>query len=220
MDIIWHGHSFFEINGKGEEGKVNIAIDPFDESIGLIPPQKVGADILLISHYHSDHCNTKIIQGSPFIIDTPGEYEIKSIFIKGIPSFHDNVQGKERGLNTIFVLDFKDEEIKMCYLGDFGETQPTPKTLEDIVGVDILFIPAGGKFTISGKEAAKLINQIEPKIAIPMHYKIPGLNLDLDDEKSFLGAFGIGEKERIKKLKIKKDELKREGTEIVLLDRC
>lgn len=219
MEIIWHGHSFFEISGKGEEKKVNIAIDPYDESIGLVPPKKVGADILLVSHPHHDHSNTKIFYDTPFIINTPGEYEIGGVFIKGIPSFHDNVQGKEGGLNTIFVLDFRGEGINVCYLGDLGETQLSPKILEDIVGVDILFIPVGGKFTISGKEAAKLVGQIEPKVVIPMHYKIPGINLDIDDEKPFLRALGIGEKEKIKKLKIKKEQLKKEGTEIVLMEK-
>jgi len=96
MEIIWHGHSFFEITGKTEEGKVNIAIDPYDESIGIIPPQKVEADILLVSHQHPDHSNIKIIKGDYFLIDSPGEYEVKGVFIKGIPSFHDNEQGKKK----------------------------------------------------------------------------------------------------------------------------
>jgi L-ascorbate metabolism protein UlaG (beta-lactamase superfamily) len=232
MEITWHGQSFFEIRGKNGEGKINIAIDPFNENIGFIPPKKVEADILLISHSHSDHSNIKIIQGNPFLIDTPGEYDIKGVFIKGIPSFHDNAQGKERGLNTIFVLNFEGEGIKVCHLGDLGESQLSPGTLEDIVGADILFIPIGGNFTISGKEAAKMISQIEPKIVIPMHYKITQQGHPeakpkdlspiqaLEDEKPFLQALGIGKKEKIKKLKIRKDQLKKEGAEIVLLEKC
>ncbi|HOK35146.1 MAG TPA: MBL fold metallo-hydrolase [Candidatus Pacearchaeota archaeon] len=215
MEIIWHGHSFFEITGKTEEGKVNIAIDPYDESIGIIPPQKVEADILLVSHQHPDHSNIKIIKGDYFLIDSPGEYEVKGVFIKGIPSFHDNEQGKKRGANIIFLIEF--EKMKICHLGDLGETQIFPEVMEEIFGADVLFIPVGGNFTISGKEAAKLVSQIEPKIAIPMHYKIPGLKLDLEDEKAFLRTLGIKEKEKEKRLKITKEKLKSEGTEIVLL---
>jgi len=124
-------------------------------------------------------------------------------------------KAKKRGANIIFLIEF--EKMKICHLGDLGETQIFPEVMEEIFGADVLFIPVGGNFTISGKEAAKLVSQIEPKIAIPMHYKIPGLKLDLEDEKAFLRTLGIKEKEKEKRLKITKEKLKSEGTEIVLL---
>ena len=216
MELIWYGHSFFEIKSKSNQEKIVIAIDPFLEKIGLKPPRKIEADILIISHQHYDHSNKKIIRGDFFLIEEPGEYEIKGAKVKGILSFHDQAEGKKRGLNTIFVIDI--EGIKICHMGDFGELELSPSQLEDIFGSDILLIPVGGNFTISGKEAAKIVGQVEPKIVIPMHYKIPGIKLDLEDEKPFLRAIGIREKERIKKLKVKKNELQKDGTEVVLLD--
>ena len=225
MDITWHGHSFFEIQGKANGEKIVVAIDPFDEKIG-IKPKKARANILLLSHYHNDHSNKKIVFGfekegknnAPVLIDEPGEYEVGGAKIKSIASFHDRVQGKEKGENNIFIIEM--EGIKVCHMGDFNESELSKEQASEIVGTDIILIPVGGKFTISGKEAAKIIGQIEPKMVIPMHYKVSGVNLDIDDESKFLNVIGFKEKEKISKLKIQKSELERkEGTEIVIMER-
>jgi len=222
MDIIWHGHSFFEIQAKVNGNNTVIAIDPYDKTIGF-REKKVKADILLISHFHYDHSNLNSVEGrnpneKPFLIDEPGEYEVKGIKIKGISSFHDNQEGKERGENNIFLIEA--EEIKICHMGDFGQSSLSSEQAEEIVGVDILLIPVGGVYTISGKEAAKIVGQIEPKIVIPMHYKIPGLKINLDDENKFLNVIGVKEKEKIRKLKIKKSDLERkEGTEVIIMEK-
>ncbi len=222
MDITWYGHSFFEIQTKKNGEKVVIAIDPYDKSIGL-RERKVRADIVLVSHSHYDHSNVKVVQGGsegkkPFLIDEPGEYEVKGIKIKAIHSFHDSKEGKERGENNIFLI--RAEDLKVCHMGDFGQSELSSEQAKEIVGVDILIIPVGGVFTISGKEAAKTVGQIEPKIVIPMHYKIPELNLKIDDENKFLNIIGIKEKEKVKKLKIKKSDIEREeGTKVVVMER-
>ena len=225
MDIIWYGHSFFEIQGKVNGEKIIVAIDPFDNSIGL-RPRKTKANILLLSHDHKDHANKKSVEGfdssgnkkGSFLIDEPGEYEVKGVKIKGVPSFHDKNFGKDRGENNVFIIEI--EGIKVCHMGDFGEAQLSKEQANEIVGVDVLLIPVGGEFTISGKEAAKIVGQIEPKIAIPMHYKIPGISLKIQDENNFLNVIGVKEKEKVKRLKIKKFEIdKKEGTEIVIMEK-
>ncbi|MDD5552038.1 MAG: MBL fold metallo-hydrolase [Candidatus Pacebacteria bacterium] len=225
MDISWYGHSFFEINGKIDGERVTIAIDPYGKSTGL-RPKKTRTDILLLSHEHEDHSNKKAVSGfeldgkikEPFLINEPGEYEAKGVKVKGISSFHDDNFGEERGENIIFIIEV--EGIKVCHMGDFGQKELSKEQADDIVGVDVLLIPVGGLFTISGKEAAKIVGQVEPKIAIPMHYKIPGITLKIEDEKSFLNVIGVKEKEKFKKLKLKKSELDRkEGTEILIMEK-
>lgn len=175
MQIIWHGQSCFQIVvSRGKNGQAAIVIDPFSEEIGLRPP-KLEADILLITHDHYDHNNVKAVSGSPFLISGPGEYEIKEVFIQGVPAFHDNSQGKERGQTTIYVIEA--EELRVCHLGDIGQKELTSEQLEKIGEVDILMIPAGGIYTIDSKDALKIMSQIEPKIIIPMHYSLPKLTL-------------------------------------------
>ena len=215
MQIIWKGQSFFQILiQRGKESVVKIAIDPYDEQIGLKPPT-LEADILLISHSHYNHNNIKAVSGNPFIIEGPGEYEIKGIFIQGISSFHDNVQGKERGENTIYTLE--SEGIKICHLGDLGQKELTDEQLEKIGAIDILMIPVGGIYTISAKEAAKIISQVEPKIVIPMHYHIPKLKIKLEGLDKFLKMMGVKAPEVSKKLSISQRNLPSEGMKIIVL---
>jgi len=215
MEIIWHGHSFFEIKSRENKNQLKIAIDPFSEEIGLKVP-KVEADILLISHNHYDHNNKDAISGNYFLVDSPGEYEVKGVFVKAIKSFHDKVEGKERGENLIFLIET--EDLRVCHLGDFGQKELNEKQIEEIGGVDILMIPIGGVYTISAKEAIKILEQLEPKITIPMHYSLPKLKIKLDSVDKFLKTLGIKSLTPEKKLLIKKADLSPEEAKIVLLE--
>lgn len=215
MNIIWQGQSCFQIiTQRGKNNQVRIVIDPFSEEIGLKLP-KLEADILLVSHNHYDHNNIKAISGNPFLIEGPGEYEIKEIFIQGISSFHDNCQGRERGENTIYTLEA--EGMKICHLGDFGQKELTSEQLEKIGDIDILMIPIGGIYTIDSKGAIKVMSQIEPKIIIPMHYQIPKLKIKLEGLEKFLKTMGIKSIEPLNKLSIKKKDLSEEEVKIIVL---
>ncbi len=214
--ITWAGQACFQISvSNGKDHEANIVIDPFDEKVGLKVPN-FSADILLVSHNHADHNNVGAIKGGPFLIENPGEYEVKGVFVQGIDSFHDDSEGKERGKNTIYVIEA--ENMRFCHLGDFGQKQLTDEQLEKIDKVDILMIPVGGTFTIDSSEASKVIGQIEPKIVIPMHYALPKLKIELDGVEKFLKAMGKNAVEPQDKLVVKTSALPKEGAmEIVVL---
>ena len=215
MTIIWHGQSLFELtSSRGKNNQVNIVIDPFSQEVGLRLP-KLEADIVLSTHEHYDRNNVKAVGGNYFLIEGPGEYEIKEVFIQGIPAFHDDLQGKERGGMTIFTIEA--EELRLCHLGDLGQKELTPDQLEKIGEIDILMIPVGGNYTISGKEAVKIMSQIEPKIIIPMHYALPKLKVKLEGVEKFLKTMGIKKIEPVNKLTIKKKELLEEEAKIIVL---
>jgi len=214
MKIAWYGQSCFKLLVKTNGGdKITIIIDPFSKDIGLNPPRG-SADIVIVSHDHYDHNNIKSISGEPFIIDGPGEYDVKKVFIKGIYSFHDNSKGEERGVNTISVIEA--EDMKICHLGDLGQKELSDKQLEKIGEVNILMIPVGGDFTINGSEAVRIINQIEPNVVIPMHYKIPGLNVKLNPVEKFLEEIG-SDKQIVEELSIQKKELTEEELKVVVM---
>jgi len=210
MVITWYGQSCFKI----QSGETVLFTDPFCKEIGLTPPRGQ-ANVVTISHQHKDHNNHDALTGEPLIIKGPGEYETKGIGIKGILSFHDNKEGKERGTNTIYVIEV--EGIKICHLGDLGEEKLNDEQVEEINGVDILMIPVGGTFTINGEDAVEIINQIEPRLVIPMHYKISGLNIKLDGVDVFLKEMGISKKEAVDKLTIKKKDLPQEDMEVIVM---
>jgi len=213
MIIKWYGQSCFQITaGSSKNGSTTIVIDPYNESIGLKLPRKLEADIALITHDHEDHNNLKKIDGDPFVIDGPGEYDIKDVFVRGVSSLH-NEKGEK---NTIYRIEA--EGITLCHLGDLGQKELTSEEVDAIGDVDILLIPVGGVFTIDGKEAAKIMAQIEPKIIIPMHYKIPGLKIKLDPLDNFLKTLGIKKLEKLSKMNIKEKDLPKEEVKIIELE--
>jgi len=213
MVITWYGQSCFKI----QSGETVLFTDPFCKEIGLTPPRGQ-ANIVTVSHQHSDHNNYDSLTGDPLVIKGPGEYEAKGINIKGVLSFHDNKEGKERGTNTIYIIDV--EGIKICHLGDLGQEKLTDEQIDEIDGVDILMVPVGGTVTLGGEEAVEVINQIEPRLIIPMHYKISGLtglSTKLDGVDVFLKEMGTGKKEAQDKLTLKKKDLPQESTDVVVM---
>lgn len=208
MEITYLGHSCFNIKGKD----ITFGIDPYDPKIGLKEP-KMKCDVLMLSHDHFDHNYTTSVLDYKLLIDTPGEYEVAGSFIYGIPTFHDDKQGAERGKNTIFYFDV--DGIKLLHLGDLGH-ELSQESLEKVSDVDVLFIPVGGVYTIGPKRAAKVISSLEPKIVIPMHYQIS--NLDLDEKllaiDDFLDEMGDEDSKIVEKLSIKFTDLPEE-TQIV-----
>jgi len=217
MQIVWKGQAcFYIVASRGKQEQVRILIDPYEDSLGLkLSPQE--ADIVLVTHNHFDHNNVKAAKGTPFLIDSPGEYEAKEVFVQGIQTFHDDVKGKERGLNIVYTITV--EGITLCHMGDFGQKELTPEQVEKIGQVHVLMIPVGGTYTITGKEAGKIISQIEPVIIIPMHYALPRLKPKLASVDEFLQAMGKKGLEEQQKLTLKERDVagEKDEAEIVVL---
>lgn len=210
MTITWLGHSCFRIEAK--EG--SILIDPFSKDIGLKPP-KIKDDLVLVTHDHSDHNNVQEAGPETFVVKNPGEYEKNGISVLGIMSYHDKSEGKERGPNTIYVI--KAEDMTICHLGDLGQENLNEKQVEEIGDVDILMVPVGGNYTINYKEAIEVINQIEPKMVIPMHYKTPDLTIDIESADKFVKELGLTP-EKVDKFKISKKGLPTEEIKLVMFN--
>lgn len=216
MYITWNGHSSFKIQGD----KVTVVTDPYDKSIGLTLP-RLSADIVTISHDHDDHNNSSAVKGvddgKPFIIEKPGEYEIKEVFIYGIPSFHDDTQGADRGINTIYRIEI--DGISIAHLGDLGHDLE-PKQLERLEGVDIVMIPVGGTYTIDAKQASSVISKLEPRIVIPMHYHIPSLKLGkkIDGVENFKKELGVTDIETTAKFKVAKKDLPQDRMKMIIFE--
>lgn len=166
VTINWLGHSCFLISLNDE---VKIVTDPFDSSVGY-PQPNITADVCLVSHEHFDHNCVSVVKGKPQVIKGAGEKEVKKIKFKGVSSFHDEKKGSLRGSNTIFTWELG--EIKFVHLGDLG-VELSDSQKKEIEPVDVLFVPTGGYYTIDPVTATKVVNSLNPKVVIPMHYKMP-----------------------------------------------
>lgn len=216
MTITYHGHSCFKLKGK----RGTAVTDPFGEYVGFSPPS-LSADIVTVSHHHPDHDATSKVTGTarrskPFIIDAAGEYEIGGISVFGVPAFHDNSQGTERGRNTIYTILIDD--IRVCHLGDLGH-ELTEELIDGIGEIDVLMVPVGGVFTLDPTQAVQAIRALEPSIVIPMHFKTemhkPDLFGELKTLADFLKEYGA-EVQPIDKLELDEATLPEEREIVVL----
>ena len=177
--IIWHGHSCFEVRDE-----VSIVVDPHDgRSIGIRPP-KASADLVLVTHDHFDHNAIRVVAGpGTKVVSEPGRVKRQGVRVVGIPAFHDAVGGERRGKMVIY--RFTVDDITFCHLGDIGE-QLDPQKLREIGEVDVLFVPAGGRFTLEPAEAWDLATRIGPRVIVPMHFHVGGVSLPLQPVSVFL----------------------------------
>jgi L-ascorbate metabolism protein UlaG (beta-lactamase superfamily) len=183
MKVKWFGHAAFLITA--EKGG-RIITDPYEPGgyggavgYGPIPDQ---ADIVLVSHDHADHNFVQGVPGKPQVIKGPGSHHAGSLEIKGMASFHDGRKGAERGANTIFC--FVVDGLRVCHLGDLGYV-PAAAEVKQIGAVDLLLIPVGGVYTLDPAQATATLQKLNPRIAIPMHYKTPRCGFPLARVEEF-----------------------------------
>ena len=213
MDITYLGHSSFRLRGKNAA----VVTDPYSEElVGLKFPRHTTADIVTVSHEHPDHNAVAQIEGDPFIVRGPVEYEIKSVSIVGELAYHDAEKGAKRGTNTLYRIEI--DGVSVVHLGDLGHML-SAEEIDSLDGVDILLVPVGGFYTIDAATASNLVNEIEPSVVIPMHYQRPGLSPKLSDLSPlsvFLKEIGKEDVKPQPKLSITKDKIPEEMQVIVL----
>jgi L-ascorbate metabolism protein UlaG (beta-lactamase superfamily) len=199
VDITWLGHSCFRIRGN----QALIITDPFPPNIGYTLGKQT-VDIVSISHPHPNHSYNEGITGEYRLVKGPGEYEIAGVLILGMSTYHDAVKGQSKGKNTIYL--FEVDGVTICHMGDIGHILGD-EVIEEMGNVDILMVPVGGVSTINASMAAETIRKVEPKIVIPMHYKTPKTNRELDPVENFLKEMGQTAVEPRPKLTISKNNL-------------
>lgn len=209
MEITWFGHACCRLRDKG----VTIIADPYDKTTGYEAP-RIRADIVTVSHSDPHHACVDWCKGAPFVIDGPGEYEVKGVFITGIPTYHDQKHGAVSGPNTVYLYEFNG--LSVCHLGDLGHV-PTQSQIEELSHVDVLLIPAGGNQCLKAAEATEVISLLEPRIVVPIHYKTSFTSLDLTSINTFLKEIGIPAPDPIDCLKVTSSSLPEE-TQVVLLE--
>ena len=192
MKITYMAHACFKIETK--DG-TKIIVDPYKPgSFGnalRYEPIATRADIVLVSHEHADHNATDQVEGNPEIVRGTKERVISGVRIYGVDTFHDEKRGADRGKNTVFLIEA--DGLRLVHLGDLGHTL-TEEEKDKLGRVDILLTPVGGYFTVGPEEAWSVVELLDPKIVIPMHYKTPKVDFPISPIDEFLKG-----KERVRK---------------------
>jgi len=164
MKVKWLGHASFLITS---ENGTRIITDPYVAGNGLNYAEiNETADIVTVSHDHFDHNQVSAVGGNPQVVKESAPVEIKGIKFRGVSTYHDANQGKDRGDNVI--ICFNVDGVNVCHLGDLGHPI-SDQQAADVGSIDVLLIPVGGFFTIDAEVATGVCNKINPRIIIPMH---------------------------------------------------
>lgn len=168
MKIKFLGHAAFLITS---DAGVRIITDPYKPGCfnGGIAYDAITeeADIVTISHDHDDHNETDI-KGDPVFVRDAVEQDVKGVKISGLNVFHDTNQGKDRGPNIMFTM--KVDGMNIVHSGDLGH-ELSHEEIGQLGVVDVLLVPVGGHFTIGPAGADKLVDVLQPKVVIPMHFR-------------------------------------------------
>lgn len=205
MQIQYFGLSSFKITTK----EATVITDPFDKKSGLVPPRGAADILVLAEKTNSLYSATSGISGDPFLMEDPGEYDVKGVTVTGIP-----LKEGEKYVNVFLI---ESEGIRILNLTHIKEWTMKEDEIEELGEIDILIVPVGGESVLEASDAAKVVNEIEPKIVIPSHYDSTGLSVKADKIEKFIKEMG-GKSESMDKLTLKKKDLVIEETKVVVLE--
>lgn len=191
VSLEWYGHAFVRLTSP--QG-VRIAMDPFKD-IGY-PMPKVEAEVVTVSHEHSDHNNARLIGGNPVVLRglteggedwTAISVRHKDVGITSVPVYHDAQEGRLRGKNNMIVVDLG--RLRVAHLSDMGHI-PTEAQYQALGRVDVLLVPIGGNFSIDARQARRIVERLNPRVAIPIHYKtVATARWPIEDERAFVEGY-------------------------------
>ena len=162
MKITWEGHSCFKV--ETEQGSV--VFDPYQSgSVPGLGDLDLTADLVLCSHEHGDH-------NARERVSLTGKKP--SFTVEVLDCFHDEVKGAKRGKNKIYCIEA--EGMRIVHMGDLGHQ------LEDVSFIqncDVCMVPIGGFYTIDAATAKSIMDKVNPRIIVPMHYRSDKFGFDV-----------------------------------------
>ena len=176
------GHACFRIIS---EMGTTVVCDPYDGKMTGFDMARVRCDLVTVSHHHGDHDCMEAILGNPAVLDEVIACAADDIAVESYETFHDDEHGAKRGKNLVF--SFLVYGWKVVHMGDVGCLDK--EIVSKIKGCDVLLLPVGGTFTVDAKGAKWYVEQVEPKIVVPMHYKTEEHSFNLDGVEKFLSQF-------------------------------
>ncbi len=188
MDITWLGHACFRLHADG----LAVLTDPYPQSLGFRPDTRPAA-VVTVSNSHPNHSCWQDVAGEPKVFDSPGEYEYSGISIRGVMtplSPDEPVAEQMEQRNVAYSIEL--DGVSVCHLGDISRPLTT-RQVEELAPVDVLLVPTGGGCTLDLDQVLQTMQDLEPKIVIPMHHGNHAKGTALQDVEAFLRRMGLSE---------------------------
>jgi L-ascorbate metabolism protein UlaG (beta-lactamase superfamily) len=190
MKITWQGHACFYIESSAG---LRIVTDPYTPSIAGLAQLTKPADIVVMSSdndtYHSDGTG---VPGNPVIVNAlavareGGSREVKGVTIRAIEAMESLIHKTNPDNNALYCFDV--DGVRVGHMGDVGNPL-SPAQMNFFRSVDVLLALTGGPPTIELDDLDAVIREVQPKIVIPMHYRIPALNLKIFGVEAFTDRY-------------------------------
>lgn len=212
MNITWYGYSCLKLEESTRDSEAALVIDPFEADGKIKLPRSLSADLVVSSLDDARSRDFASVQNCKFFITGPGEYELKDIFVTGFTIDRAKAPGKlSQGTIWSIVMG----GIRVVNVA--AATGPlSDKILEEISSTDILLVPVGGE--LKAKAAHEIVDQIEPRMVIPINFKSGIIGADLDGPELFIKLMGGGKPEVLPKFKLSPKDVPQEETKLIILE--
>ena len=213
MDISWLGNSAILVRS----GQTAVVSDPYYADEGGAMPE-TSADIVTVSMDDPRHSNANAVGGGPRVLRGPGEYEIENFYISGMGTpaaaqAAEDAAGEEseRRVNTVYTM--RAEGLRVCHAGAVAPTL-TSRQLDELNNTEVLVVQAG-EGDAAAKRVARLVNQIGPRIVVPVGWQ-PGGDDDAEALRPLLAELGVTEAAAQASLRVTPTNLPREMQVVAL----
>jgi L-ascorbate metabolism protein UlaG (beta-lactamase superfamily) len=171
MELSWYGRTCIRLRGRDAV----VVNDPYQSVVG---PTGRGITGEIVTYSHPDDRPLPKAKGKrsrdgqtllpssldeAFVLDGPGEYEVRDVLLTGVRTYRDDAKGVDRGKQTAFLVEL--DGMHTIHLGEIGHLL-TEEKLGDIGPVDIACVPIGGP--LSATKTAELVAQLDPRIVVAM----------------------------------------------------
>lgn len=167
MRLDYFAHSCFMLEHQG----YRVLFDPYDPCIGYPAPRVYSVDLVVVSHDHHDHNGVSQVSGACQVVRGVARRPFGPLTVDGEVGWHG--EGCDADPVSLTLLEWDGRRVS--HFGDLGCDLEDDQR-ERFKGLDLLMLPVGGGYTIDGKRAARLVEQLRPKVAVPMHYQTPFLD--------------------------------------------
>jgi L-ascorbate metabolism protein UlaG (beta-lactamase superfamily) len=213
MQIFWHGFSCIRIEATHGDQQASLVTDPYPNESGLRFPRTLAPDVVALTHEDDKRFPTDAFTNEPFIIRSPGEFEVNGIFAYAIP-----LRGPEDKYPFDLMYRFEVEGMSVGFLGGLKRNL-TDEEVAALGNIDILLLPVGGGDKLTAKQAVDIIKAVEPRMVVPLAYHVEGIKEKLGTADAFCKEL-VCKREDGNKLKISKKDLPSDDLVVTVLERA